>query len=159
MTSYLQRIRAKLGPAPFIHPAARIIVENEDRKILMIERVDNGRLGLPAGALESGETIEQCIIREVREETGLIIRAPTVIGISSHPDREFVTYPNGDQIQYFTVEFYANQWEGLIKGWDAAEVSRVQFREATAIALLPDNERAAFASLDFYRLSGSIMLK
>ena len=73
MKNYIKKIRSKIGSENIIHPAARIIIENKNREILIIERVDNGRIGLPAGALEENETIEECIIREVKEETGLKI--------------------------------------------------------------------------------------
>ena len=73
MKNYIQKIRLKIGQEKFIHPAARIIVENKNKEVLIIERVDNGLIGIPAGSIEENETIEECIIREVREETGLKI--------------------------------------------------------------------------------------
>ncbi len=45
------------------------IVENEERKILFQFR--RGKWDLPKGKLDEGETIEQCAVREVKEETGL----------------------------------------------------------------------------------------
>lgn len=72
MKSYIKKIRSKLGKEKFIHPAARIIIENQKGEILVINRKDNGQMGIPAGALEEKETIEECIIREVREEAGLV---------------------------------------------------------------------------------------
>ena len=108
MESYITKLREKIGRDKFIHPAARIIVENDEGEVLFIERADNGNIGLPAGALEENETIEACIIREVKEETGIEITALEVIGISTDPRVETVRYPNGDEIQYFTIEFYSN---------------------------------------------------
>jgi hypothetical protein len=46
--SIITKIRNKLGHDKFIHPAARIIVENEKGDILFIERKENDSLGLPA---------------------------------------------------------------------------------------------------------------
>ena len=109
MKDYIAKLREKIGQDKFIHPAARIIIENELGEILFIERNDNGKIGLPAGGLEEGETIRECIIREVKEETGLILLDASVIGIITDPRKETVTYPNGDVVQYFTIEFYSNQ--------------------------------------------------
>lgn len=159
MSEYIRKIRAKLGREKFIHPAARIIIENDAQQVLVIERKDNGRIGIPAGALEEGETIEEGIIREVLEETGLNLTAVEVIGISSNPELETVTYPNGDTIQYFTVEFYSNQWEGTLAPQDAGEVKRALFLNRENLAALPENERSALESLDYYRTHGSIRLK
>lgn len=49
--------------------AAGGVVENEKGEILLIFR--RGKWDLPKGKLDKGETIEQCALREVMEETGL----------------------------------------------------------------------------------------
>jgi mutator protein MutT len=55
-----------------VRPTAILI---EDGEILLVrqEVTETRRWSLPGGKLESGETIEQCLIREVKEETGLDI--------------------------------------------------------------------------------------
>jgi len=53
---YILKIRKKLGHAQFIHPAARILIENKNGEILFIQRNDNGKIGLPVGGLEENET-------------------------------------------------------------------------------------------------------
>ena len=49
--------------------AAGGLVENEQGQYLLIHR--RGKWDLPKGKLDPGETIEQCAVREVEEETGL----------------------------------------------------------------------------------------
>lgn len=49
--------------------AAGGLVLNEEQKILMIFR--RGKWDLPKGKLDKGETLEDCAVREVEEETGL----------------------------------------------------------------------------------------
>ena len=49
--------------------AAGGMVVNENKEILMIFR--RGKWDLPKGKLDAGETLEQCALREVEEETGL----------------------------------------------------------------------------------------
>jgi len=49
--------------------AAGGLVENDKKEFLLIYR--RGKWDLPKGKLDKGETIEQCALREVREETGL----------------------------------------------------------------------------------------
>ena len=63
--------------------AAGGIVENEEGKILFQFR--RGKWDLPKGKLDKGETIEECAVREVEEETGLInIQLGELIGITKH---------------------------------------------------------------------------
>ncbi|HTL09308.1 MAG TPA: NUDIX hydrolase [Chitinophagaceae bacterium] len=45
------------------------VVSNADNELLMIFR--RGKWDLPKGKLDPGETLEQCALREVEEETGL----------------------------------------------------------------------------------------
>ena len=49
--------------------AAGGLVTNKNDEILMIFR--RGKWDLPKGKLDKGETLEQCAVREVKEETGL----------------------------------------------------------------------------------------
>ena len=158
MNDYIAKIRATLGAERFIHPAGRILVENERGEFLVVERAETGSIGLPAGGLEEGETIADCIRREVREETGLTLEELTVVGISSHPERETVTYPNGDCIQYFTVEFHCRKWTGAIDVRDTAEVRRARFVSPERLTGLPPNERSILESLAHYRKHGQLRL-
>ena len=63
--------------------AAGGIVQNEEGKILF--QLRRGKWDLPKGKLEEGETIEECAVREVEEETGLQnIELGELVGITSH---------------------------------------------------------------------------
>lgn len=159
MKNYIQKLRSRIGQEKIIHPAARIIIEDQDQRFLLLRRKDNGNYGIPAGAMEEGETIEECICREVREETGLEITQLKVIGISSDPEMETVEYHNGDIIQYFTVEFYSNQWRGTMKSYDTQEIVEVRFAERDMASRLPLHERGIFRALEHFQVSGSILLR
>ena len=156
---YIQKLRQHLGKSSFIYPGARIIIENDQQEFLAIDRLDTGGLGLPAGGIEEGETIEACIRREVLEETGLELQAVQVIGISSNPALESVEYPNGDQVQYFTIEFYANAWTGTFRVQTSEEVRRPRFVPWERQNELPPNERSIFESLTYFREICSFRLR
>lgn len=56
------------------------IIRDEIGQILL-QRKHDATWSLSAGAIEPGETPAQAIVREVREETGLIIRPKRIIGV------------------------------------------------------------------------------
>lgn len=63
--------------------AAGGLVLNEKKEILMIFR--RGKWDLPKGKLDEGESIEDCAIREVIEETGLsTLSLGSLINITHH---------------------------------------------------------------------------
>ena len=61
------------------------VVRDEQGRVLLTRRADNGRWCLPGGHLDFGETIEQCAVRETYEETGLIVEAKRLTGVYSRP--------------------------------------------------------------------------
>lgn len=76
--------------------AAGGLVFNPENELLMIYR--RGVWDLPKGKLDEGETIEQCAVREVEEETGLRnIRLGKFIGITNH--QYFDTWSNSDVVK------------------------------------------------------------
>lgn len=67
------------------------LITNEKNEVLMIFR--RGKWDLPKGKIEKGETLEECAIREVQEETGLQnIVAGKKITITYHTYHEFGKY-------------------------------------------------------------------
>lgn len=60
-------------------------------KVLMIKRgiePMKGWWALPGGYLEWDESLEEGVLRELREETGLVGRAPKLVGVYSDPRRD-----------------------------------------------------------------------
>ncbi len=78
---------------------------NAEGRVLLHRRTDNGRWCLPGGAIEAGETAEQSIVREVREETGYDVTVVRLTGVYSHPAQTTITYPNGDVVAYVSLAF------------------------------------------------------
>ncbi len=68
--------------------AAGGVVQNEKDEILMIYR--RGKWDLPKGKLDDGETLEECALREVEEETGLTnIKLGEKLSVTYHVYKQF----------------------------------------------------------------------
>ena len=63
---------------------AAIIPDDTGKHIVLTRRTDNGRWCLPGGAMDPGESLEECCRREVWEETGLIV--PDSTGFRGYPE-------------------------------------------------------------------------
>ena len=61
--------------------AYAFIYKEDEKKILMVNNKGGG-WSLPGGAVEQGETLEQAVIREVKEETNLTIEAGEIIAVN-----------------------------------------------------------------------------
>lgn len=72
--------------------------------ILLIQRTDNGRYCLPGGQVELGESLKEAVIREVEEETSLIVSVERIAGVSSDPDM-VICYPDGNKWQTVELDF------------------------------------------------------
>jgi 8-oxo-dGTP diphosphatase len=64
-------------------PCVGAIIKDPGGRLLLIKRghaPQAGRWSLPGGRVEPGETDQQAVIREIREETGLEIRCDRLVG-------------------------------------------------------------------------------
>ncbi|MDI5971481.1 NUDIX domain-containing protein [Streptomyces sp. SL13] len=57
------------------------VAVREDGRVLVIQRADNGAWQAPGGVLERDEAIEDGVVREVYEETGIKVRVERLTGI------------------------------------------------------------------------------
>ncbi|HLO15456.1 MAG TPA: NUDIX domain-containing protein [Anaerolineales bacterium] len=87
---------------------------NEERKVLLTRRADNGQWCLPGGRMESGESAAEACEREVLEETGLSVRVKRLVGVYSHPD-QLVIYPDGNKAHIVALHFEAEIISGELR--------------------------------------------
>ncbi|MGM1048077.1 MAG: NUDIX domain-containing protein [Bacillota bacterium] len=80
-----------------------IITDNAGR-ILLQKRSDYGDWGLPGGGMEPGESIEETMVREVKEETGLDVKHYNLYSIYSG-SRMMYTYPDGNEVVFVMFLF------------------------------------------------------
>ena len=93
-----------LAPNSLIPSTAAAILDGKNR-LLLIERRDSGKWAMPGGTMEMEESLEECIRREIREETGIDVTIEGVIGTYSDPDNR-IAYSDGEVRREFSIVFF-----------------------------------------------------
>ncbi len=104
ISQYLKSLREKIGSEILQIPSAAAIIRDTDGRVLLVKSAIAGVWGLPAGAVDLGETPEEAVVREVFEETNLRVLPEKIGGVFGGKDFRYV-YANGDRVEYFIVVF------------------------------------------------------
>ena len=134
-----------------------------DGKTLMIHRVKKandmhqGKWNGLGGKLDPGETPEECVIREVREESGLVIEKPQLKGLLTFP-----LFANNED--WYAFVFVAREYsgelidspEGVLRWIDNRELLDLELWEGDRI-FLPWLERPGFFSGKFIYEDGRLI--
>ena len=97
-----------------MNPTAPVVgvggVLNRDGRVLLIRRGKPplyGRWVVPGGTVELGESLEQALVREMREETGLEVVPLEILTVFDRIERD------GDQVVYhYVIVDYLCRWLG-----------------------------------------------
>jgi len=155
--SYLGQLRALIGNRLVLMPGARIVIERADGRILLQKRTDCGLWGLPGGNAEEGEGLDAAVIREVVEETGLIVSDIEPFGFGCDPQYETFQFPNGDRTQFFVLMFYTRSFEGEPAVTDDESTAVGWFAPDGLPEMLPNMARSIEAYLRF-KASGKFQM-
>ncbi len=109
--------------------------------IVLIERGNEpykGKLAIPGGFVEYGETVENAAVREAKEETSLDVRLKYILGVYSDPKRDprghalsvvFIADPVGGKLQAKS-DAAKTEWYHIGK----VEIGNLAFDHAKMIA-------------------------
>lgn len=122
---YYQQVRRHVGKAPIVMPAGAAFVQDHGGRVLLIRHHTTGRWALPGGAMELGERIDQTVVAEVLEETGLDVEPVRLVGVYSD-DRYWMRYPNGDELKLASILFECRLIGGQLRA-DGTEVLEAAF--------------------------------
>ncbi|MEU6051066.1 NUDIX domain-containing protein [Streptomyces xanthochromogenes] len=115
-------------------PAASAVVVDNSGRILLQRRSDNGMWALPGGAMNLGESLPDCAIRETREETGIEVEVTGIVGTYTNP-RHVFAYDDGEVCQEFSICFLARPVAGRLAISD--ESTDVRWFEPGEVDALP----------------------
>ena len=115
----------------------------DGKRLLLEKRADCGFWGLIGGSLEIGETIEECALREVFEETGLKLKKENLklFSIYSDPnDGRILQYPD-NRLQLIDVVFlYKFSVKNIKISSESIEISLFKLNEIPKELVPPARE-------------------
>jgi len=125
-------------PHPLLGVGALIFDEDQ---VLLVERGKpplEGYWSLPGGLVEAGERLEDAVVREVKEETGLTVTAGRLATVFERimPDAE-----GQCEYHYVLVDFYCSILGGTLKAGDDSKSTRWFTRAEVAALLLTEGTR------------------
>ena len=96
-----------------------------DGRVVLIRRGKEplrGRWVIPGGTVELGETLHEAVVREMQEETGLLVRPREVVLVFDRIQREGPSV----EYHYVVIDYACDYVSGELKaGSDADEVALV----------------------------------
>ena len=103
----------------------------DGNRILLQNRVKEDWKGytFPGGHVEPGESFVDAVIREMKEETGLIITNPRLVGVKQFP------IENG---RYIVLLFKATEFEGTVISSDEGEMEWIDINDLSKVNVVDD---------------------
>ncbi|AIJ17430.1 NUDIX domain-containing protein [Streptomyces violaceoruber] len=120
---FIRDLRASAGHQLLWLPGVTAVVFDDEGRVLLGRRSDNGRWSLIGGIPEPGEQPAACAVREVEEETAVQCVVERLVLVQALKP---VTYDNGDVCQFMDITFRCravggearvNDDESLEVGW------------------------------------------
>lgn len=149
MPEYVRHLRDIVGGDELLQiPSVAIALRDGEGRVLLARHVEGDVWVLPGGAIEPAETPADAAVREMFEETGLLVRLTRLVGVFGGPEY-IVTYRNGHRTSYVASVFEARRAGGDARP-DPSELLELRFvteREATEMrtaAWLPEVLSAVF---------------
>ena len=140
---YIMNLREKVGHDPLIGVGATILVFNNKNELLLNLRSDTNTWGIPGGSKELNETLEECAIRELKEETNINVNDLELITVLSGREYYF-KYPNEDELDCVIVLYKVSDYDGELNINDG-ESKKLEF---FSLDNLPELESRAKAIID-----------
>ena len=138
MTRLLQR---EFPDAPIVGVGAVVV---DQGRVLLVQRgrePSKGKWSLPGGVLEVGESLAEGVVREVQEETGLVVESVELIELIDRIVKDPVSEGGSVRYHYVIADYLCRVVGGVLQAASDAEavrwVERAEWNSHSALVLDP----------------------
>jgi len=123
---YVRHLRTIVGGGELLQiPSVAVALRDGAGRVLLARHVEGDVWVLPGGAIEPAETPADAAVREMFEETGILVRLTRLVGVFGGPEY-VITYRNGDRTSYVASVFEAERAGGEARP-DPTELVELRF--------------------------------
>ena len=136
MSDYVRRVRSRIGNEFLLMPSVTALVFDEGRRVLLVRLSRRDVWVAPGGAVDPDEAPQDAVVREVWEETGLLVEPMQLRGVFGGPEYR-AWYANGDEVGYMMAVYECRAIAGSLRsdGDEIAEARYFSMDELSSITL------------------------
>jgi 8-oxo-dGTP diphosphatase len=138
ISPYIRALRELVGSRLLLLPSISAHVFDRSNRLLLARTSEQGIWTTPGGPIEPDEAPADAVVREVWEETGILVAPRAVTGVLGGPSCR-VAYANGDIVQYVITLWHCEPQAAVRSGFDdeTDAIGYFTYEEATRLALAP----------------------
>ncbi len=124
----------------------------QDERVLLVRRgrePARGQWSIPGGAVDTGETLRQAVVREMREETGIEAEPVALVKIL---DRIFRDDQDRVAYHYVLVDFLCRYLGGELRaGSDALDARFIPMGDLVSMDVIPVTRKVIYEAAQFQK--------
>ncbi len=106
MSEYVRDLRARIGTTVLEVPTVSVVVHDAQDRVLLVRHVEGNVWTTPGGMIEPYELPADAALREMWEETGLVVALDRIVGVFGGEPCSGA-YSNGDKVSFVSTVFTA----------------------------------------------------
>jgi len=106
-------------------PAVPAVVTDDEGRVCLVRDEKRDQWTLPMGRVEPGESVREAVVREAREEAGLVVADPELTGVYTDPATQ--VFDTADGPKQFLAYVFRCEWVDGDPEPDGDETTAVDF--------------------------------
>jgi 8-oxo-dGTP pyrophosphatase MutT (NUDIX family) len=135
MSDYIRGLRERIGTTVLEVPTVSVLTFDERRRVLLVRHAEGNDWTTPGGMIEPYETPSDAAVREMWEETGLLVALTRIVGVFGGPLCASA-YANGDKLAWVATVFEGSVVGGALRP-DGEETLEARYVARVDITSLP----------------------